>query len=740
MVISDEQLLIPIQDSIDDSHSNIFFSQPQRYTVTSINRKEYYKRLRLDSGKLYLDVPLSACVSQNDQIILVDETVSVVCKQGYATLLPIYLAKETLRLGDLEVDLVIKEITEDDEYQAYQSLSDFHYRGKTIHGRTSRLIIRAFHPLFPKVLGYVELATPLYMNKARAKILNAPFKQDEITWQCWDMHTTRQYINLLVRVARCVVYPEFRGLGLGKLLMEHATEFATHRWQTARLKPIFLEIAADMLKFVPFAEHAGLKFIGETEGNLNRVYKDMEYLTRNSQRIKDGEIVQETSSGIVDQQVARMKRTLDLIEQEGVTREELLERLQHLSKETVLRDFALFHEIVSLPKPTYIQGLTLEAEIFIGERIKAVVTDDRPLEKLTNIEIMSSPIQLHKLKVTFSSRVKRTQQSHAVQQAFGISPTSIQTTVLRNFTTTIIPGQVVLIIGPSGAGKTTLLEYLARGKEAIPDEMVVEGYAEFPDNYHPGVFEPIRSKKALIEILADKSVDRALKLMGLVGLSDAYVYLKRFEELSKGQQFRAMLAKLIAGDFNTWLVDEFCANLDPVTASVVADKLQRTARSLGVTLIASAPHCQNFLTSLRPDFVIQLTTAWEYSIFSGEEFTTQMEPLRTAIAQPQHLRLRLEYLRDIRLGKKHSTIRKGKREIKKGLLILESGSDCQAVTVTSVKHCLFKNLTTEDAIDDGFVDLETLCGELLKIYSDLEGFHYVTIVKFSTLTVTPVNQ
>ncbi len=233
-------------------------------------------------------------------------------------------------------------------------------------------------------------------------------------------------------------------------------------------------------------------------------------------------------------------------------------------------------------------------------------------------------------------------------------------------------------------------------------------------------------------MLADKSVDKALHLMGLVGLSDAYVYLKRFEELSKGQQFRAMLAKLIASDVNTWLIDEFCANLDPVTANVVADKLQRTARELGATLIASAPHCQHFLNALKPDLVIHLTTAWEYSIHPGKEFMQQMQPLQIGTTRPQHLRLRAEYFRSIQCGEKRATIRKGKPNIKLGLLLLECGTDRQVVNVTSVKHCQVEDLTIEDAKDDGFIDVATLLSELYKIYPDLQEDSQITLIRFHT--------
>ncbi|MBI3951773.1 MAG: hypothetical protein HY314_15095 [Acidobacteria bacterium] len=63
-----------------------------------------------------------------------------------------------------------------------------------------------------------------YMNKPRAIVLNAPFNLNGIAWDAWDMPTMRQYIHLIVRIARCVVYPEFRGLGLGQILIR------SHEW------------------------------------------------------------------------------------------------------------------------------------------------------------------------------------------------------------------------------------------------------------------------------------------------------------------------------------------------------------------------------------------------------------------------------------------------------------------------------------------------------------------------------
>ncbi|MDK3157331.1 GNAT family N-acetyltransferase [Kamptonema cortianum] len=723
------------ENEIDLSDSVL---EQREFIVDSINWKGHYKRLRLEPGTRYLDVPLSACVTEGDQIFRSKAAVEVICKHGSVNILPSYTAIEKLYLGDLEIDVAIKEITQSEEYNAYQSLSDFHYRGNSLFGRTSRLIIRSFYPLFPKVLGYIELTSPLYMNKARATIVDAPFRHNGIGWSQWDKEAKRKYINVFVRVARCVVYPEFRGLGLGQMLLRHAASFARERWQLGGIKPLFLEISADMLKFVPFAAQAGMVHVGNTEGNLARVYKDMNYLLMKKEQVAGGQIVQETM-GIVDKQLSRMRHTLDLVDSEGISLEALLEKLKSLTEDSALKDFALFHEIVSLPKPTYMLGLTPEAEAFLNDRIEIVNPPQRNPGIKVSVEKLATGIRLRDVAITFRSHVRRTKRTHVIQHAFNISPDSIRNRVLDHFNLDIEPGEIVLVLGPSGSGKTTLLNILASHGEIGSEDIEVTGEMSFPSNYALGVFQPIGSKKPLIELMAKNgnSVEDALQLMGIVGLSDAYVYLKRFDELSNGQQYRVMLAQLVAQKANVWLIDEFCTSLDPVTANVVADKLQRMARKLGITVIAAAPHCQYFLHSLNPDKVVNLTSAWDYAVVSGKDLMASVRSPRVADMQPQYLRIKAEFLGDIRVGKKRATIRKGKQRIRNGVLIFQNGNDHQIVNVTSVRYCHVKSLTDEDAVADGFANREELIEKLHEFYPDIRKNQFVTVINFDTMVIEP---
>lgn len=694
------------------------------HTVGRIVWRDHLKYIYFEDGTSKITLPRSACVSTGDIVEISDEEAWVVCKNGKIQILPTYVARERLSVGGLDLEFVIKEITEPEEFLAYQALTQFHYRGHALCGRTARLIIRNFHPIYPQVVGYIELATPFYMNKARATILNAPFQAHDISWDAWDMATTRQYVHLIVRIARCVVYPEFRGLGLGQLLVRQAAEFARHRWQVARLKPFFLEISADMLKFVPFAQKAGMTFIGETEGNLKRVAEDMAYLLKNQQRVKSRDIVKEDSCGIVDQQVARMNRAASLMEREGWSIEDLTLRLKRLSSENVLRDFNLFHNIVSLPKHTYLQGLIPEADRFIRKRAKDVGLQNTYCPPALQSEAIASPIILDEISLTYQSRVRRTSQTHAIQQAFGISPNDISHKVVHDLSLTVKPGEVILLTGSSGSGKTTLLRLFA---EKTLCEL--SGIAQWPDNYRPGIFTSIRSQKALIELIAERDVQAALHLLGTVGLSDAFVYLKRFEELSNGQKYRAMLAQLIIGGYNVWLADEFCANLDQLTAHIVAHRLQKVARQLNAVLIVASSQPETFVAALQPDRVVHLTTAWEHRIVEGTKFLSTLPNQYTTINAPT-LRVSAEYLPAIRLGRKTSTIRKGRLTIDKGLLLLVTRVDTEAVNVSELRHTQFDNLTDDDAIRDGFECLTDLRNALFKHYPDLRPNSWLTVISF----------
>ena len=701
------------------------------FQVATVHWKGYRKRLRLEPGELMLDVPLSACVTKGDQVRCESGDVWVIGKNGDCKILQPYIVSDVLNLGGVQLEVLVKEVTEDEEHVSYKALADYHYRGKVIHGRTARLIVRTFHPKYPKVLGYIELATPFFMNKPRSRVMDAPFACGAVAWDRWDMTTLRKYIHVIVRIARTVVAPEFRGANIGQLLVKHATSFARDRWQVSGYLPYFLEISADMLKFVPFAERAGMTYVGETEGNLGRVAKDMRYLIERFRDDHSGKTEFENISGILDQQIARMDRSIEIMKQEGIGVEALYAQLDSLSQKSVLKQFALFHGIVSLPKPHYMAGLSEHSARFLADRVHALCISNGHIPPKIEIDAIEQPVVFDDITIEYTSSVRRTYQTHAVQQAFDISPDHVVTTVIKELNITVESGSIVLVLGPSGSGKTSLLQLLS--DKAGPCNMLAGGMVSLPHNFRAETFRDFRSKKPLIDALGERDVRSALYLLGLAGLSEPTLYLKRFQELSRGQQYRAMLSKLIASRSNFWVADEFCANLDPATAKIVADNVQRIARQFGVTVVAAAPHCDNFLHSLRPDLVVLLSSSWEHSTIRGVEYMKEIGLPADGHAELPRLNAGAEILKMMKIGIKNIAIWKGRRIVKPGLTIISDGSESIAVKVRSSVCKRFSHLSDEDARCEGLVHSAEIKQVVKQMYPELRDRSLVTVVHFESL-------
>ena len=328
-----------------------------------------------------------------------------------------------------------------------------------------------------------------------------------------------------------------------------------------------------------------------------------------------------------------------------------------------------------------------------------------------HIPRLFKPIRLKDIEISYTSHVRRTKSTHAIQLAFGISLEELHTTVIKGLNIELLPGEIVLIVGPSGSGKTSLMNLLD-GSLLKREGACFCGTLDIPKEARIGFFEPLKSKKPIIEIFGSNEINYGLYLLNIAGLSEAFIYLKRYSELSAGQKYRAMLAKLISSGKNVWLGDEFCANLDHVTANIISFNLQKLARRVGATVILASPHVSSFLFSLDPDKVIILSSAHEQKVLSGKEYCQIMDEFKDKNGKVPSLSLYSEFFDSVKKGIKTSTIRKGKRAIEPRALLLKCGSNREIlVNVTSVAHKKFSHITkilfckkiSFQAIDDIFL-------------------------------------
>ena len=144
------------------------------------------------------------------------------------------------------------------------------------------------------------------------------------------------------------------------------------------------------------------------------------------------------------------------------------------------------------------------------------------------------------------------------------------------------PTDITLITGDSGSGKSVLLKALEKD---IKQDMGVS-YININD------ILPIIGKP-LIETVG-KTLEEGLELLSRVGLNDAFLFLRSYEQLSDGQKYRYRIAKMIESKADFWIADEFAATLDRDTAKIVAYNLQKLARQQGKAVLAATTHTDLF--------------------------------------------------------------------------------------------------------------------------------------------------
>ena len=183
--------------------------------------------------------------------------------------------------------------------------------------------------------------------------------------------------------------------------------------------------------------------------------------------------------------------------------------------------------------------------------------------------------------------------------------------VFRDVSLTLVPGEIVALVGQSGAGKSSLLHIAGLLEAPSSGEVFIEGEAasRLPEKRRTELRRQAlgfvyQFHHLLPEFTAEENVGmprrisgdsrnvalaEAKRSLGLVGLSERTDH--RPSQLSGGEQQRVAIARALANQPRVLLADEPTGNLDPKTADGVFEMLIKLVRSEGLSaLIATHNH------------------------------------------------------------------------------------------------------------------------------------------------------
>ena len=170
--------------------------------------------------------------------------------------------------------------------------------------------------------------------------------------------------------------------------------------------------------------------------------------------------------------------------------------------------------------------------------------------------------------------------------------------VLEDVSFTVAPGEFVSIVGQSGTGKSTLLRILGGLERAAPGSHVRHHGHEVvgpPDGVvivfqdYRGSLLPWRTVERNVSLGLERVLRgperaercrQALELVGLSGRARDYPW-----RLSGGMQQRVQIARALAMEPGTLLMDEPFGALDAITKGQLQDELQSVHKVVGATIV-----------------------------------------------------------------------------------------------------------------------------------------------------------
>jgi ABC-type lipoprotein export system ATPase subunit len=184
------------------------------------------------------------------------------------------------------------------------------------------------------------------------------------------------------------------------------------------------------------------------------------------------------------------------------------------------------------------------------------------------------------MKIKLETNIANDEYTQYVYDTFDIQDRSKTEVIVEYNLNTLnqFDWNIGVIIGGSGSGKTTILKQLGQLVEPTFD-----------------------NSKALISNFDFLTPQEATRLLSSMGLSSVPTWLRPYDKLSNGEQYRARLSYLVAKSKDVVLIDEYTSVVDRDVAKAMSFALQKYIRNTNKKIIVASCH-YDILEWLMPDW------------------------------------------------------------------------------------------------------------------------------------------
>ncbi|MGA2915793.1 MAG: ATP-binding cassette domain-containing protein [Sedimentisphaerales bacterium] len=208
-----------------------------------------------------------------------------------------------------------------------------------------------------------------------------------------------------------------------------------------------------------------------------------------------------------------------------------------------------------------------------------------------------------------------------VLRAFGITVQRLKNNAITHqCDIKLSSGQIAYITGPSGSGKSVLLREFyntfAGGEKINIDDIPLPDDKTCVDCIDPTPIAQCQNQETTDSTNGNRNdfglgtkqdnrcgVLETLRNLSCAGLTDVFCVLNSPANLSEGQKYRYRIAKAITSDKQFIFADEFCSNLDRVTAAIISYNLRKFATKTGKIFVLASSH-DDLLVDLLPDVIV----------------------------------------------------------------------------------------------------------------------------------------